>query len=269
MARYVDEGVQVTVITCTGGERGDILNPALQDDESIRADLPAVRRQEMAAAQRILGVDHEWLGFVDSGLPEGDPLPALPEGSFATIPVEEAARPLIAAVRRLRPHVILTYDENGGYPHPDHIQTHRVSVYAFDRAGDPDVAPELGEPWTVAKLYYTNVMTRQKIRGIFDYLRAHNLPSEHMEDLARWSERMTERMVTTHIDVSDYFEVRDAALRAHATQVDPNGPFFRVSNDVLRAAWPTDDFELRQSRVAVTLPERDLFAGIRREESQA
>src|SRR5699024_1066780 len=128
-ARYAREGVQVTVITCTGGERGDVLNPRLRDDPSLTAEtLPEIRRQEMARAQEILGVDHEWLGFIDSGLPEGDPLPPLPAGSFATLPVEEAARPLVEAVRRLRPHVMTTYDENGGYPHPDHIQVNRISL---------------------------------------------------------------------------------------------------------------------------------------------
>src|SRR5699024_5787964 len=134
-ARYVREGAQVTVITCTGGERGDVLNPRLRDDPSVTVEaLPEIRRQEMARAQEILGVDHEWLGFIDSGLPEGDPLPPLPAGSFATLPVEEAARPLVEAVRRLRPHVMTTYDENGGYPHPDHIQTNRISLAAFDLA---------------------------------------------------------------------------------------------------------------------------------------
>src|SRR5699024_136060 len=138
-ARNAREGVQVTVITCTGGERGDVLNPRLRDDPSLTAEtLPGIRRQEMARAQEILGVDHEWLGFIDSGLPEGDPLPPLPAGSFATLPVEEAARPLVEAVRRLRPHVMTTYDENGGYPHPDHIQVNRISLAAFDLAADPD-----------------------------------------------------------------------------------------------------------------------------------
>ncbi|MCS6711180.1 mycothiol conjugate amidase Mca [Brachybacterium sp. EF45031] len=262
-AKYAHEGVEVTVITCTGGERGSILNPRLQGDESILADLPAVRRAEMAEAQRILGVDHEWLGFVDSGLPEGDPLPALPEGCFALLPIEEAARPLVAAIRRLRPHVMTTYDENGGYPHPDHIQTHRISVFAFDRAADPDYLPELGEPWSVAKLYYDNAFSRQKYAAVVAYLEEQG---QDTTDLRQWLERFDERkdrLLTTRVDVRDWLEVRDAALRAHATQVDPEGLFFMIANDVLTAAWPTDDFELRFSRIGVTLPETDLFAGLR------
>jgi mycothiol S-conjugate amidase len=264
MAKYVREGAQVTVITCTGGERGDILNPKLADDEEILADLPAVRRTEMAAAQRVLGVDHEWLGFVDSGLPEGDPRPELPEGCFALVSVEEGARPLVAAIRRLRPHVLTTYDENGGYPHPDHIQCHRISALAFDRAADPEYAPELGEPWAVAKMYYINGFSRRRFQGIADFLRDRGTPDEQLEEMAQRFPSGADRLVTTRVDISDELDIRDAALRAHATQVDPEGFFFHIPNDVLRDShWATDDYELRTSRIGVTLPETDLFAGLR------
>ncbi len=262
-ARYAREGVQVTVITCTGGERGDVLNPRLQGDPEIAANLVEVRRREMAAAQEILGVDHEWLGFEDSGLPEGDPLPALPEGSFATLPVEEAARPLVETVRRLRPHVMSTYDENGGYPHPDHIQCHRISMFAFEKAADPQYAPELGPAWTVAKIYYINGFNRQRLHAVSRHLHEEGRPNEELD---RWLERYdgrTDRLLTSRVDVRDYLEVRDAALRAHATQVDPDGFFFAVPHDVERTVWGTDDYELRCSRIGVTLPEDDLFAGIR------
>src|SRR5437868_8964200 len=141
MVRYVRSGVDVMVATLTGGERGDILNKAM-DRPEVRANLPRVRREEMARAREILGVRQKFLGFVDSGLPEGDPPPPLPEGCFALQPVAEAARPLVRLVREFRPHVMLTYDENGGYPHPDHIQCHRVSVAAFDAAGDPDACAD-------------------------------------------------------------------------------------------------------------------------------
>src|SRR5512142_108443 len=131
MAKYVADGVEVLVVSCTGGERGDVLNPALKDDPEILRDRPDVRRREMAKAQEILGVQHTWLGFVDSGLPEGDPLPPLPEGCFALHPLETASAPLVRLVREFRPHVMTTYNEEGGYPHPDHIMTHKVSVEAF------------------------------------------------------------------------------------------------------------------------------------------
>ncbi|UYG16928.1 mycothiol conjugate amidase Mca [Brachybacterium huguangmaarense] len=263
LARYVREGVKVTVITCTGGERGDILNPKMREDTEALADLPAVRRREMAAAQQVIGFDHEWLGFVDSGLPEGDPLPALPEGSFATLDLETAARPLVEAVRRLRPHVMTTYDENGGYPHPDHIMTHRVSIAAFEWAADPAFAPELGEPWSVTKLYYINGFSRQRFSAIARYLRAHHRASDDIEQMLMHFDEESDRLITTRVDVSDYLDLRDDALRAHATQVDPEGFFFAVGNDVLHEAWPTDDYELRTSRIGVTLPETDVFAGLR------
>ena len=153
MARYVAEGVDVLVVTCTGGERGSILNPAMDRPEIVER-IAEVRAEEMARAREILGVRQEWLGFVDSGLPEGDPLPPLPEGCFALVPLEEAAAPLVAAIRRSGRTSSLTYDENGGYPHPDHVMTHKVSVAAFDAAGDPDRYPEAGEPWQPLKLYY-------------------------------------------------------------------------------------------------------------------
>src|ERR1700710_1187573 len=106
MARYVDEGVDVLVVTCTGGERGSILNPALKDRADIEANIAEIRRDEMNRARAILGVRQDWLGFVDSGLPEGDPLPPLPEGCFALAPIEEGTRRLVKDVRNFRPHVI-------------------------------------------------------------------------------------------------------------------------------------------------------------------
>ena len=269
-ARYAREGVEVTVITATGGERGDVLNPRLRDDPEITAaTLPGIRRREMQRAQEILGVGHEWLGFVDSGLPEGDPLPPLPESSFASLPVEEAARPLVEAVRRLRPHVMTTYDENGGYPHPDHIQVNRISLAAFDLAADPGFAPELGEPWEIAKLYYINGFHRQRFSAVSRHLRAEGAPNEELEQMLQRYDESHDRLLTTRIDVREYLGIRDDALRAHATQVDPDGPFFRISHDAEIAAWGTEDYELHISRIGVKLPEQDLFAGLRPESLEA
>lgn len=142
MAKYVSEGVDVLVATCTGGERGSVLNPKLQGDTYIEEHIHEVRAKEMDEAREILGVKQSWLGYVDSGLPEGDPLPPLPEGCFALQDVDEAAGTLVRLIREFRPHVITTYDENGGYPHPDHIMTHQISMVAFDAAGDPERYPE-------------------------------------------------------------------------------------------------------------------------------
>ena len=135
MARYAAEGVRVMVVTLTGGERGDILNPAM-DLPEVHGRIHEVRLDEMAKAAEILGVEHHWLGFVDSGLPEGDPLPPLPEGCFALEPLEVPTEALVRVIREFRPHVMTTYDENGGYPHPDHIRCHEVSVAAYEAAAD-------------------------------------------------------------------------------------------------------------------------------------
>jgi mycothiol S-conjugate amidase len=135
MARYADEGVRVMVVTLTGGERGDILNPAM-DLPEVHGRMAEIRRDEMAKAAEILGVEHHWLGFVDSGLPEGDPPPPLPDGCLGVVPLDEPVEELVRVIRKFRPHVMTTYDENGGYPHPDHIRTHQVSVAAYEAAGD-------------------------------------------------------------------------------------------------------------------------------------
>lgn len=262
MAKYVRTGAEVLVVTCTGGERGAILNPHLLDDPEANADLAGVRRREMDRARGILGVEQTWLGFVDSGLPEGDPLPELPKGCFALMDPEEAARPLVKLVRERKPHVMLTYDENGGYPHPDHIMTHKVSMLAYELAADPNYLPELGEPWAIAKVYYHLTFSAQQAIFVHHYLRDRGMDSP-FEDMMDWFESQPQRPMTTRVDVSDYLELRDEALRAHATQVDPDGFFFAVSNDVKREVWPTDDYQLRMSRVGVSIPETDLFEGVR------
>jgi mycothiol S-conjugate amidase len=264
MARYVRDGVAVLVVSCTGGERGDILNPALADDPAALADLPAVRRAEMARAQEILGVQHRWLGFVDSGLPEGDPLPPLPQGCFALQPLEVAAAPLVRIVREFRPHVVLTYDENGGYPHPDHIKTHQVSVEAFDAAGDPDRYPGTGEPWQPLKLYYHLTFHKERVLALHEAALGLGLESPFAKWLDEWDDRPDDAArLTTRVPVAEFFPVRDAALKAHATQVDPEGPWFLVPLEVQQGAWPTEDFQLARSLVETDLPEDDLFAGVR------
>jgi mycothiol S-conjugate amidase len=261
MARYVAEGVSVLVVTCTGGERGDVLNPRLKDDPEIAANIRSIRKAEMEAARRILGVDQAWLGFVDSGLPEGDPLPPLPEGCFALQDVTEAAEPLVRLMREFRPHVVTTYDEDGGYPHPDHIQCHRISVEAFDAAGDPDRYPGAGDPWQPLKLYYNQTFSRARVVALHEAMLELGLASPYEGWIDRWGDRL-ERKITTRVPCGDYFEIRDRALLAHATQVDPDGPWFTVPMDVQRRVWPTEDFELARSLVDTTLPEDDLFAGV-------
>jgi mycothiol S-conjugate amidase len=265
MARYAAEGVDVLVVTCTGGERGDVINPQLKADPvraaEIEADLAAVRRGEMETARDILGVRHVWLGFVDSGLPQGDPLPPLPEGCFAVQDVDVAAERLVRLIREQRPHVMVTYNELGGYPHPDHIMTHKISAAAFDAAGDPGRYPDAGEPWQPLKLYYDVAWSVARIEAEHQEMLDRGLESPYWE-LLKERDGWKQREITTRVPAGDYFETRDAALRAHATQVDPDGPFFRTPNDIRRAVWPTEDFELARSLVDTTLPESDLFDGV-------
>jgi mycothiol S-conjugate amidase len=265
MARYVRDGVDVMVCTLTGGERGSILNKAM-DRPEVRADLPRIRREEMARAREILGVRQQFLGFTDSGLPEGDPLPPLPEGCFALKALEEASHPLVRAVREFRPHVMLTYDEQGGYPHPDHIKTHQVSVEAFEAAADPDRYPGTGDPWQPLKLYYFATFHQERITALHEGMVRHGLESPYAEWLERWDDRAADRPVldiTTRVPCADFFEIRDRALIAHATQIDPESSWFAVPLEVQREAWPTEDYHLARSVVDTERPEDDLFASVR------
>jgi mycothiol S-conjugate amidase len=243
-----------------------VLNPAM-DRPDVRADMTRIRREEMARAREILGVQQRFLGFVDSGLPEGDPRPPLPDGCFALTPLADAAEPLVRAIREFRPHVMLTYDENGGYPHPDHVMTHQVSVAAFEAAGDPDAYPGSGEPWQPLKLYYFVTFHAAKYIGLHEEMLRRGLESPYAkifeERMKKRGDDWEELAITTQVPCGDFFAVRDEALKAHATQVDPNGFWFSCPLDVQQAAWPTEDYHLARSVVDTELPEDDLFAGIR------
>ncbi len=260
-AKYVAEGVQVLVATCTGGERGSILNPKLQSMVA-ESEIAEVRRREMEKAREILGVDQVWLGFADSGFPEGDPPPPLPEGCFALQDVDAAAGRLVKVIREFRPHVLTTYDERGGYPHPDHIMCHKVSMAAVDAAADPNSWPEHGEPWSVSKVYYQMSFHRNRYAALDRLMHEHGLESPYAERLRDWQDDDLASRLTTFVPCADYFDVRDAALLAHATQVDPDGMWFAVPRAIQQAGWPTEDYQLVRSAVRVTLPESDLFAGL-------
>jgi mycothiol S-conjugate amidase len=268
-ARYVAEGAEVMVVTCTGGEAGSILNPAM-DRPEVLADMMGVRRAEMARAAEILGVEHRWLGFVDSGLPEGDPKPPLPEGCFALEPLEVPTEALVRVMREFRPHVVVTYDENGGYPHPDHIRCHEVSMAAWEACGDPDRFPDAGEPWQPLKLYYSHGFSKARIVAFHEALLAAGLESPWVEWLERWDDTRTDpgTRVTTRVRCAEYFPVRDQALLAHATQIDPNGRWFSMPIEMQQRVWPTEEYELARSLVGdpeetESVEDGDLFAGIR------
>ncbi len=263
--KYVVEGVDVHVVTCTGGERGSILNPKM-DRPDVLENMAEVRRREMDNAREILGVTQDWLGFVDSGWPEGDPKPPLPDGCFALVPLEQAAEPLVRLIRSFRPHVMTTYDENGGYPHPDHVMCHKVSVAAFEAAGDPSKYPGAGEPWQPTKLYYHHSFHRDRTQALHDAMLEHGLESPYAERLAEWKpDPAHAARITTRVSCAEYFPTRDQALLAHATQIDPDGAWFHCPLEVHQKAWPTEDYELARSIIEVALPEDDLFQGVREE----
>ena len=260
-AKYRAEGVDVLVVSCTGGERGDVLNPKAHEAVAEHG-IHEVRRREMAEAAAILDVQHAWLGFEDSGFPQGDE--QVPDGCFASLPLAVVTEPLVELIRNFRPHVITTYDENGGYPHPDHIRTHEVTMTAVDAAADPAQYPQFGAPWTVPKIYYNQQFSKKRIEALHLAMIDEDLDSPYHEWLTHWEDRTdTFPRVTTRIDAAEYFDVRDRALLAHATQIDPDGQWFAVPREMERKIWPTEDFELARSLVTVDLPEDDLFAGLR------
>ena len=259
VARYHAAGVRCVLVTCTGGEAGDILNSAM-DRPEVRADLAAVRRAELAEAAAIIGYDEVvLLGYRDSGMPDSEA--NADPANFANAPFDEAVDRLVEVIRRERPQVIVTYnDEQSGYPHPDHLRVHDISLPAFDLAGDPTHRPDLGEPWTPSKLYYT-VWSKTRLEQIHQAMLDLGLESPFTEE---WFARpWQDERITTSVAVGEHYLVRKRALLAHATQVDPDSPFwFGLPDDVAAGVHPFDDYVLARSRVETAMPEDDLFAGI-------
>jgi mycothiol S-conjugate amidase len=266
VARYHAEGVRTVLVTCTGGEAGDILNPAM-DRPEIKDDIAAVRRRELDRAAAIIGYDEVvLLGYRDSGMPDTPPN-AHPE-AFANAPLEESVGRLVEVIRRERPQVIVTYgDDQRGYPHPDHLRVHDISVVAFDKAGDPDAYPEAGDPWQPLKMYYT-MWSRKRMEATHQRFLDLGLESPFSKE---WFERRpvpAEERITTSIDISGYSDVRLDALLAHETQIDPKSPFwFGLPREEQASIHPYDDYTLARSLVADGTsedgPETDLFAGVR------
>jgi N-acetyl-1-D-myo-inositol-2-amino-2-deoxy-alpha-D-glucopyranoside deacetylase len=271
MARYVSEGALVTLVTCTLGEEGEVLVPELEHLASDRDDqLGQHRVGELAAACEALRVsDHRFLGgpgrWRDSGMMD-TPANEHPRCFWRAV-FEEAVRELVAVVRETRPQVLVTYDDNGGYGHPDHIQAHRVTMAAHEAAADPSFAPELGEPWRAAKLYWTAVPVSVLQSGI-DALREAGgevdfFGVEKAEDLPFG---VPDEVVTTEVDARDHLDAKVAAMRAHKTQIAVDGPFFALSDNIGQRAFGIEHFQLvRGARGRGDGPsgrEDDLFAGV-------
>jgi mycothiol S-conjugate amidase len=276
MARYRDEDIRTVLVCCTGGELGDIANPAM-NKPGVLENLAEVRRQELENATKIIGFnDVIMLGYRDSGMAdsEGNNDPTC----FHQADLDESVGRLVKIIRETRPQVLVTYADNQqGYPHPDHLKVHDISLPAFDRAGDPAWYPEAGEPWQPQKLYYS-LWARERMALTHQKFLELGIKSPY-ED--KWLERPWEdHRITTRIDTGDYYDVRVNALLAHATQIDPESPWwFGLPPEVARTIHPFEDYVLARSRV-VTHPgedqrnvpdkgdpadifETDLFAGLR------
>ncbi len=262
VAKYASEGIPSTLVCCTGGEAGEVLNPAM-DRPEITENLTAVRTAELETATSIIGYDKvEMLGYHDSGMPDSETNAR--GDNFWNADLEESTGRLVKLIRRDRPQVIVTYgDDQRHYAHPDHLRVHDISVPAFEKAGDPDWHPELGDAFQPLKLYYT-VWSRSRMLSAHEKFLELGLESPFGGD---WVERMKdtsqEDRVTTLVPIADWYEVREDALRAHATQVDPASTFwFGLPTDVARDLHPWDDYILARSLVDSPEPEEDLFAGI-------
>jgi len=262
-AKYAAEGVRTVLVCCTGGEAGDILNPAM-DQPGIKDNLASVRLQELRESVRILDYSTLYLlGYHDSGMPDTE-TNKRPD-NFANAPLDEAVGRLVRIIRQERPQVLVTYaDDRKFYPHPDHIRVHDISMPAFEQAGDPNALPELGEPWQPLKLYYTG-FSLKRIKALDQAYKERGMDSPY----TRWFEREKdlppdwEDRHTTYVNVADYMNKRAEALLAHRTQIDPAGHWFRLPDEVIREIFPWEEFILARSLVPTETPEDDLFAGIR------
>ena len=262
-ALYSARGVRNVLVCCTGGEEGEILNPAM-DRPEVRDNLHAVRIEELNESVRLLGYDAlHLLGYRDSGMPETE-ANARPD-NFWNAPLEEAVERFVRIIRAEKPHVVISYHEDRDwYPHPDHIRVWEITEPAFEAAGDPDRFPDAGEPWQPSKLYFVS-WSLGRIKALHQAHIDFGLESP----FERWFEgKFPDRddRFTTRIDVGEYMGQRRAALLAHATQVTPDGFWMKLPDEVSRAAYPWEDFILERSLVDTGVApgetELDLFAGL-------
>jgi mycothiol S-conjugate amidase len=272
IARYHAAGVRTVLVTCTGGEEGDILNPAM-DQPGVRERLEEIRQEELGRAAAIIGYDEVvMLGYRDSGMPDSaanaDPR------SFAAAPLDEAVGRLVAVIRRTRPQVIITYPKDQrGYPHPDHLRVNEISEIAFDAAGDPDRFPEAGPIWQPLRLCYTQ-WSFKRVLAMHEKFLELGLESPWQERMARFAESQQskadsdgedrpEPLPRIVIDITGYTSVMRDALVAHATQVDPTSPhWFGLPPEVADGLYPYDDYEVARDLTGASSVSDDLFAGV-------
>jgi N-acetyl-1-D-myo-inositol-2-amino-2-deoxy-alpha-D-glucopyranoside deacetylase len=278
MAKYVARGTRVTLVTCTMGEEGEVLVPELAHLASDRDDaLGPHRKTELDAAMRELGVtDYRFLGgegrYRDSGMvwhAEGHAVAGedVKEGTFWRADLLEAADHLVEIIREVRPQVLVTYDEFGGYGHPDHIQAHRVAMYGAQLAGVPSYRLDLGEPWKIAKIYW-GAMSESRMREGLRRLRAagDSTSFEGMDPDGPLPRFVTpDHLLSAVVDGNDYAEAKIRAMKAHATQIEVDGPFFALSNQIGNQVWGVEYYRLAVGEPGPTNEdglETDLFAGL-------
>jgi mycothiol S-conjugate amidase len=260
VAKYSNDGVRCVLVCCTGGEVGEILNETLNTPEN-RDNIAVIRRLELDTSAEVIGYHRvAMLGYRDSGMPD-TPENEHPD-NFANAPLDEAVGRLVKLIREERPHVMVTYsDHQSGYLHPDHLRVNEISIPAFYAAGDPDAFPEAGEPWQLSKMYYT---TWSKERIVLTHEKCLEVNGESPFDERFLDRESEDHLITAKIEVEKFWDQRCDALLAHATQVDPNEPFwFPLPRSIAAAVYPYDDYELAVSKVDVSALEDDLFAGIR------
>ena len=262
-ARYADEGAEVVLVTLTGGEAGEVLNPSAA--AVAPEDMGATRARELAAAVAAIGFTRtHGLGYLDSGYHENPE--DVPAGSFARTPLDEPAAELAAILRHERPQVVVTYPEDGGYPHPDHIMCHAVTMRALELAEHPSAVlpagPGQAGPWRVPKVYASGVFPSGRVHALHEAMLEHTGASPFTEWLEQRADRFEGPEPDALVACGDWFERRDAALLAHVTQIDPDGFWFEVPRDLERQVYPYEGFHVLRSDVAVDAPEPDLFAGV-------
>lgn len=276
VARYFEEGVRTVLVCCTGGEEGDLQNPLLREPgqlfhnltpEGEKELMAEVRPHELRQATEAIGFSAvHMLGYRDSGMAgaESNNNPAC----FHMADIDEATGRLVALIRAEKPQVILTYnDDQAGYPHPDHLRVHDISVLAFERAGDPKWYPDLGKPWQPSKMYYT-LWAKERIMAVHEALLLKYGESPFDEN---WRNRPSQdHRITTRLDIGRYLPARTLALRAHATQVDPSSKWwFGLDDEELAKVYPWEDWILAATHVGDVpegMQETDLFVGLRQQE---
>ena len=278
MAKAVAAGHRVVLVTCTRGELGEIVVPEMDTPDNHRR-LGEIRAGELERAMGVLGVT-EWenLGYHDSGMmgADGNRDPRC----FWQADIDDAARRLTWLVRRYQPDVLTTYNDFGGYGHPDHIRTHDVSIRAFERAGDAAWYPEQFEepglaPWSPSKLYEQQTITasmRAKMESLMAELGRKSFWSppddatpEQVAEMEAFAAKMLvpDELVTTWIDIAGPpLQAKWDAIHEHVTQISDESPFMLLGLDGWRESWAIEAYILRESRVETSLPETDLFAGI-------